>query len=79
MKTTKKKTTQKEIAKQAHIGADFLSHIICGDRRCPPKVALRLEEVTGISKVTWVWGTPDEIRKAVQQVCTNDTRQFRND
>lgn len=74
MKTTKKKITQKEIAELAHIGPDFLSHIIRGNRRCPPRVALRLEEVTGISKVTWVWGSPSEIREAVHQVCANDSR-----
>ena len=72
MKPIKKRTTQREIARQAQIGPDFLSHIIHGDRPCPRKVAVRLEAVTGISRVTWVWGTPEEIRQAVQQVCVHD-------
>lgn len=67
MKPTSKKMTQREIARSAQIGPDFLSHIIRGRRRCPPAVALRLEEATGISRVTWVWGTPDEIREAVRE------------
>ena len=66
METTSKKVTQKEIASSAQIGPDFLSHIIRGRRRCPPDVALRLEEATGINKVTWVWGTPEEKRKALE-------------
>lgn len=69
MKPTPKKTTQREIARLAQIGPDFLSHIIRGRRRCPPAVALRLEEVTGISRVTWVWGNPTEIREAVEEAC----------
>jgi plasmid maintenance system antidote protein VapI len=49
-----KRTAQKEIARLAKIGPDFLSHIIHGRRPCPPSVAVRLEEVTGIRRVTWV-------------------------
>ena len=54
MKPIKKRTTQREIARRAQIGPDFLSHIIHGDRPCPRKVAVRLEAVTGISRVTRV-------------------------
>lgn len=64
---TSRKLTQREIARSAEIGPDFLSHILRGRRRCPPAVAQRLEEVTGISKVTWVWGSPDEIREALRE------------
>jgi len=67
MEPIKKRATQKSIAISAQIRPDFLSHIIRGRRRCPPGVALRLEEVTGISKVTWVWGRPEEIREAIQR------------
>lgn len=69
MITTKKKTTQKEIANMANIGPDFLSHIIRGRRRCPRDVAVRLEKVTGIDRTTWVWGTSLEIRLAVEEAC----------
>ena len=69
MRQIKGRVTQKLIAKMANIGPDFLNHIIQGRRRCPPAVALRLEEVTGISKVTWVWGTPSEIRSAIEEQC----------
>ena len=67
MKPNKKKITQKEIARLAEIRPDFLSHIIRGRRPCPPPVAVRLEKVTAISRVTWVWGSPEEIRKAVER------------
>lgn len=67
MCTLKKKITQKEIAKLAKISPDFLSHIIRGRSKCPPAVAVRLEEVTDISKTVWVWGTSEEIRTAVEQ------------
>ena len=79
MKPIKKRFTQKEIALQAQISPDFLSHIIHGDRPCPRKVAVRLEAVTGISRVTWVWGTPEEIRQAVQQVCVHDSGYVHHD
>lgn len=69
MSTNKKKITQKEIAKMANISPDFLSHIIRGRRRCPRDVALRLEQATGIDKTIWVWGSPLEIRLAVEEVC----------
>ena len=67
MEPLSKKVTQKEIVSSAQIGPDFLSHIIRGRRRCPPDVALRLEEATGISKVTWVWGTSEEKRTALER------------
>ena len=73
MRRTSQKVTQQSMAKQADIGPDFLSHIIRGRRRCPPTVALRLEEATGISKETWVWGTPEEIQQAVH-ACKQKSR-----
>jgi len=66
MRAKNKKITQKVIAKSARIKPDFLSHIVRGRKRCPRDVALRLEQVTGISKVVWVWGKPEEIREALR-------------
>lgn len=66
MKPNQKRVTQKEIARQAKIGPDFFSHILRGRRPCPRSVAVRLEEVTQIDRTTWVWGTPEELRKAVE-------------
>lgn len=76
MKPNKKRITQKEIARLASIGPDFLSHIIRGRRRCPRAVAERLEEVTSISRVTWVWGKPEEIRKAVEEFIYQDRADY---
>lgn len=75
MRTTGGKVTQRAIAKAAQIGPDFLYQIIRGRRRCPPPVALRLEEATGISRDIWVWGTPEEMKAAVKEVCNNDLRE----
>ena len=66
MKVAKRRTTQKEIARLASIKPDFFSHIIRGRKKCPPGVAVQLEEVTGISRVTWVWGEPKAIQQAVE-------------
>lgn len=68
MRTLKKKITKKKIAIMANIGPDFFSHILGGRRRCPPLVAVRLEEVTGIDRSVWVWESPEEIRKNVEQL-----------
>lgn len=64
-----KRITQKEIAEKADISPDFLSHIIHGRRRCPPAVAERLEDVTGICRMILVWGKTAEIRQAIRKVC----------
>jgi len=69
MRPTVEKLTQRQIAESAQIGPDFLSQIVRGRRRCPPAVALRLEAATEIDKAVWVWGTPEEIRKAVREAC----------
>jgi plasmid maintenance system antidote protein VapI len=67
MSATKERITQKQIALRAEISPDFLSHIVHGRRPCPRAVAVRLEMVTGISKVVWVWGSPLEIREALER------------
>ncbi len=66
MKPNNNKITKKEIARLAQIRPDFLSQILSGRRPCPRTVAVRLEKATKISRVTWVWGTPKEIREAVE-------------
>jgi len=67
MRAIKKRITQKQIAALAKIKPDFLNHILKGRRPCPKKVAVRLETVTGIDKDTWIWGTPEDMRKAVDR------------
>ena len=67
MSATNERITQKQIALEAEISPDFLSQIVHGRRPCPKTVAVRLEMVTGISKVIWVWGSPKEIREALER------------
>lgn len=78
MKIHKKRITQKEIAQRALIRPDFLSHIIRGRKSCPPRVAEQLEEVTGISRVVWVWGKSKEIRQAVEDFVYSDSDSHGN-
>ena len=67
MSATNERITQKQIALEAEISPDFLSQILHGKRPCPRAVAVRLEMVTGISKVIWVWGSPLEMRAALER------------
>lgn len=45
-----------------------LNYILAGTRNPTPKVARRLEEVTGVAKEIWMFGTPEERRSAWKQV-----------
>ena len=56
--------TQRDVAKIVNIRSDYLNHIIHGRCTCPPSLALKLEEVTGIGREIWVWGTKTEKRTA---------------
>jgi plasmid maintenance system antidote protein VapI len=68
MRTAKKTITQREIAVRADIKPDFLNHILKGRRPSPKQVAVRLETVTGISRDTWIWGTAEDMRRAVEHL-----------
>lgn len=59
--------TQKYIAEKLGISRSFLNGIIKGRDKCPTRLAERLELLTGISRVVWVWGQPDEIRAALDE------------
>jgi plasmid maintenance system antidote protein VapI len=67
MMPIKKSISQKEIAELVHVSPGFLCHILMGRKECPPKVALRLQETTGIDRDTWVFGSPEEKRKAIEK------------
>lgn len=70
MSTTKGRITQKQVALEAEITPGFFNHILKGRRPCPRMVALRLESVTGIGRNTWVWGSPEEMQKALAAFLT---------
>lgn len=67
MEPIKKSISQKEIAELVHISPGFLCHILMGRKECPPKVAQRLQETTGIDRCIWVFGSPEEKRQAIDQ------------
>ena len=55
-----KKITQRRIAEMAGIKAYFLNHILHARKGCPPSLAPRLEELTGIDRKVWVWGSREK-------------------
>ncbi|WP_457571506.1 helix-turn-helix transcriptional regulator, partial [Desulfovulcanus sp.] len=59
---------QCKLAKKIGISPQYLNPILKGKRRANPKLAVRLEQETGISRMVWVWGTPEEIRAALDEV-----------
>lgn len=67
MEPIKKSISQKEIAELVDISPGFLCHILAGRKECPRKVAQLLQEVTCIDRCTWVFGTPEEKRQALDQ------------
>jgi hypothetical protein len=56
--------TQKETASAAGIGPAYFNHILHRRCACPPKLAIVLENVTGIDRTVWVWGERKELAKA---------------
>ena len=68
MNPIKKFISQKEIAELVHISPAFLSHILRGRKECPPKVAQLLQDNIGIDRDTWVFGSPEEKRKALEKI-----------
>jgi len=73
MKPIKKLIFQKEIAERVHISPAFLCHILRGRKECPPKVAQLLQDNTGIDRDTWVFGSPEEKRKALEKLMFMDS------
>ena len=55
---------QIDIARRAGIHALHLNAVLAGRRNPSPRLALRLEQATGIDRQIWVFGTPDERRAA---------------
>lgn len=51
-------------AKDMGITTRYLYYILAGTRNPTPKVARRLEEVTGVAKEVWIFGTGPERRAA---------------
>ncbi len=48
----------------AGVKAYFFNHILHARKKCPPALAPKLEQLTGIDRRIWVWGTKDEKQEA---------------
>lgn len=64
MKPINRPLAQRKVSKIIKIKPDFFNHIIKGRCPCPPRLAVKLEKVTGIDRRIWVWGTKDEKQEA---------------
>ena len=62
-----KTINQKQIAEKAGISSVMLSLILSGQRRAGWKTAKGLTNATGIPETIFLEGTPEEIRKAIEQ------------
>lgn len=55
---------QTDIAQKAGVAREHLNALINGRKNPSPKLATRLQEVTGVSREIWIFGTPEERRAA---------------
>lgn len=65
------KITQLKISQLVNISPGMMSGIMNGKARPSWATAKRLAETTGTDPVLWLEGTPDEIRKAIEQEAVN--------
>jgi transcriptional regulator with XRE-family HTH domain len=61
-----KRITQRTIAERLKLGRPYLSEMLAGKRRPSPKVAMRLERMTGINTRIWLYGKCSEIRSEIE-------------
>jgi len=56
---------KKDIAEKVGISPTHISDIIHGRKRPSPDLALKLEKVTGVSRLAWLYPDEYELRKRV--------------
>lgn len=65
---------QIDVAKAASVSRVHLNTILSGKRTASPKLATRLEKITGIAREIWVFGTPEERRAAWNKAKAKEAR-----
>ena len=55
---------KRELSLKVGISQRHLEYLIRAERNASPLVATRLEKATGVSRETWVFGTPAQRRAA---------------
>ena len=58
---------QNELAKILGMKPQYINSLIKGNRRPSADLAERLELATGVSRVTWMWGSEREKKEALSQ------------
>lgn len=57
------------LARALKVPVLHLLEITTGRLSCPPDLAMKLEQRTGIAREVWRWGSVDEIQEAVAGLC----------
>jgi hypothetical protein len=65
--TPMKHGKQIQIARAANITGKYLNDIIAGRKRAGRKLSVRLENLTGVPRMTWLFGRSDEIKAALDE------------
>ena len=63
-----RKTSLTELAKALNLAPSFLFYILKGERRPSSARALILEGISGVGRMTWLYGTPAELRRGLERV-----------
>ena len=67
--------TQKELAQRVGITRQHFSQIKARSRLPSRKLAVRLEKITGIKRMIWLYGTTDEIREQLEHFFSHGKRE----
>lgn len=60
--------TQRELGNLVGVSTKFINCILSGKQRPGRMNAQKLEEVTGIDRMIWLYGTTDEIKQRLEAV-----------
>ena len=60
--------TQTVLAETLGVTRPFLCELLQGKRRVMPDTAARLESISGVGRMTWMYGRPLDIRRELERV-----------
>jgi len=69
---------QAKVARDVGIHPQFLNAILRRGKKCPPDLALKLEERVGIKIRVWLYGTKTEKAAAWYNFAKKDVENYRN-
>lgn len=69
--------TQRELGNLVGVSTKFICCILSGKQRPGRMNAQKLEEVTGIDRMIWLYGTTDEIKQRLEAVYGPKRRRYK--